>query len=111
MNPLSPLTYYRRHKRSALLLIGMVALVTLGVYTMIGLTDSFLEYSLYTVHYLNRLTLISAPDRLDAATTAQIRAHPDVAYAIPENGLEIGVPMPGIPLIFPVKKSYIKPCG
>ncbi|MDY7079828.1 MAG: ABC transporter permease [Chloroflexota bacterium] len=102
MNPLSPFTYYRRHKRSALLLIGMVALVTLGVYTMIGVTDSFLEYSLYSIHYLSNLTRVSATDGLDAATTAQIRAHPDVAYAIPENGLEIGVPVPGIPLIFPV---------
>ncbi len=102
VNPLSPFTYYRRHKRSALLLIVMVALVTLGVHTMIGVTDSFLEYGLYTIHYLSNLTRVSATDGLDAATNAQIRAHPDVAHAIPENGLEIGVPMPGIPLIFPV---------
>jgi ABC-type lipoprotein release transport system permease subunit len=102
MNPLSPLTYYRRHKLSALLLIGVVASVTLGVHTMIGVTDSFLEYGLYAINYLSRLTRISGTDGLDAATTAQIRAHPDVAHAIPENGMEIGVPMPGIPLMFPV---------
>ncbi len=102
MNPLSPFTYYRRHKRSALLLIGMVALVTMGVHAMISVTDSFLEYGLYSIHYLSNLTRVSATDGLDAATTAQIRAHPDVAHAIPENGVEIGVPMPGIPLIFPV---------
>ncbi|MCP4544650.1 MAG: hypothetical protein GY832_46710 [Chloroflexi bacterium] len=102
VNPLSPFTYYRRHKRSALLLISMVALVTLGVHTMIGVTDSFLAYGYYSIHYLSNLTRVSAPNGLDVATTAQIRAHPDVARAIPENGVEIGVPMPGIPLIFPV---------
>jgi ABC-type lipoprotein release transport system permease subunit len=102
MNPLSPFTYYRRHKRGALLLIGVVASVTLGVHTMIGVTDSFLEYGLYAINYLSGLTRVSGTDGLDAAITAQIRAHLDVAHAIPENGMEIGVPMPGIPLIFPV---------
>lgn len=28
MHPLSPLTYYRRHKRQTLLLMGLVALMT-----------------------------------------------------------------------------------
>jgi len=32
MNPLSPLTYYRRHKRQTLLLVGLVSLMTLGVF-------------------------------------------------------------------------------
>jgi ABC-type lipoprotein release transport system permease subunit len=94
VNPLSPIIYYHRHKRSALLLIGMVALVTLGVHTMIGVTDSFLEYGLYSIHYLSNLTRVSATDGLDAATTAQIRAHPGVAHIIPAVLTQLRVTVP-----------------
>lgn len=101
MNPLSPLTNYRRHKRSALLLIGVVALVTLGIHMMVSVTDSLVEYALYRLHYLTRLSHVSAEGGLDPEIIAQIRAHPDVAHVIPENGVDIGVPSVGIPLLFP----------
>jgi ABC-type lipoprotein release transport system permease subunit len=101
VNPLSPLTYYRRHKRQALLLIGVVALVTLGVHTMIGVLDSGWEYALYSFHYLTRLSRVSAEDDLSAEIAAQIRAHPDAAHVIPENGTTIGIPGLGIPVLFP----------
>ena len=39
MNPLSPFTYYRRHKRRALLLVGLIAALTLGVHMMFSLTN------------------------------------------------------------------------
>jgi hypothetical protein len=32
MNPTSPFTYYRRHKRSALLLLVLIGSLTLGVF-------------------------------------------------------------------------------
>jgi hypothetical protein len=38
MNPFSPLAYYRRHKRRALLLLGVSLLVTAGIYLMVALT-------------------------------------------------------------------------
>ena len=66
MNPLTPFTYYRRHKGQALLLIGVVALVTLGVHTMIGMLDSGWEYIFYSFNYLTRMSRISAEDDLSA---------------------------------------------
>ena len=43
MNPLSPFTYYRRHKRQTILLVSLITMVTLGVYIMVGVLDSTLE--------------------------------------------------------------------
>lgn len=40
MNPLSPLIYYLRHKWSALLLMSLITLTTLGLYVMIAMVDS-----------------------------------------------------------------------
>jgi len=101
VNPLSPVTYYRRHKHSALLLIGVVALLTLGVYMMVSVTDSILEGVYYSQHYLTRLSQVSAEGGLDPEVIARIRAHPDIAHVISENGMYIGVPWMGTPLLFP----------
>lgn len=40
MNPHSPLTYYRRHRKSAMLLMGLITLATLGLYLMVAVLDS-----------------------------------------------------------------------
>ena len=40
MKPLSPLTYYRRHKRSTLLLVVLIVLATIGVFAMVAVLDS-----------------------------------------------------------------------
>ncbi len=101
MNPLSAFTYYRRHKRQTLPLMAVIALVTLGVYTMVSVTDSLVEYTLYRLHYLTRLSHVSAEGKLDPEIMALIRAHPDVARVIPQNGMDIGVPWVGIPILFP----------
>jgi ABC-type lipoprotein release transport system permease subunit len=85
-----------------MLLMGVIAAVTLGIHTTVSATDSILQYGFYMFHYLNRMTRVSAADGLDTAIAAQIRAHPGVAHVILENGLEIHVPGPGIPLMFPV---------
>ena len=39
MNPLSPLTYYFRHKRQTLLQVGLIALVTLGICLLVGMSS------------------------------------------------------------------------
>ncbi len=95
MNPLSPLTYYRRHKRSALLLIALVALATLTLYTIVGVLDS-LTLQLDT-SYLSRISRIR-PDTgqaLEPGVIPQIQAHPDVARVVWDNGLTIAVPTLG----------------
>jgi ABC-type lipoprotein release transport system permease subunit len=99
MNPLSPFTYYRRHKRHTLLLVTLVALVTLGVYLMVGMLHPVVEHSAATV--LGPLTCFSlvypAGDAsLEPAVVSQIRAHPGVSQVIPENGSDMYVNVPSL---------------
>jgi putative ABC transport system permease protein/lipoprotein-releasing system permease protein len=99
MNPLSPLTYYRRHLKSTLLLLTLVALMTLGVSVMVRLPDSFLEHMAYSESVVTHVSLVSAIEpSLAAEITAQIRAHPGVARVIRERGLDISLP--------PISGSY-----
>ncbi len=107
MNPLSPFTYYRRHKGQALLLLVLIGSLTLGVTTMVRLTDVVFDSMRFPFHYLTRMSRLlpsAAPDidwqsrssaigTLDTGLAAQIRAHPDVAAVLPENGLYVGVPI------------------
>ena len=95
MNPLSPLTYYRRHRRSALLLVALIALATMVLYTIVGVLDSLtlqLDFS-----YLSRVSRVR-PDTgyaLEPGVPPQIQSHPDVARMISDNGLTIAVPTLG----------------
>jgi ABC-type lipoprotein release transport system permease subunit len=115
VNPLSPFTYYRRHKGQALLLLVLIGSLTLGVHAMVSLTDVTFETMRHSVHYLTRMSRLLAsqgPDigmqsqistnvTLDSGIAAQIRAHPDVVAVLPENGLYVGVPM-GVVVPIPV---------
>jgi hypothetical protein len=94
MNPLSPLTYYRRHNRRALLLTSLITLVTLGVCVMVGLLNSFLDNTLATLDFLTRYSfVVSLSARsVEPATVSQIRTQPDVDQVIPTKVLEIQVP-------------------
>jgi ABC-type lipoprotein release transport system permease subunit len=98
MNPLSPFTYYRRHKRRALMLAGLLALAITGIYLLVALMQETYVTPLYTINqYLSKFSLVQ-PDRgnaLDPAVVALIRAHPDVAQVLPENDLEMAVPNAG----------------
>ena len=94
MNPLSPLTYYRRHKRQAALLMAFMSLAVMGLYLLVGLMqESFYTPERLMYRYLSRFSLVQ-PDltkTLDPAVMAQIRAHPAVAQVLPQNNVEIGV--------------------
>jgi ABC-type lipoprotein release transport system permease subunit len=98
VNPLSPFTYYRRHKRRALMLIGLLALAVTGIYLLVGLMQETYVTPLHTINrYLSKFSLVQ-PDRgntLDPGVIAQIRAHPDVAQVLPQNDLEMAVPNAG----------------
>jgi len=98
MNPLSSLTYYRRHKRQALMLTTLLALAVMGLYLVFGLLQETYITPLYTINrYLSKFSLVQ-PDMgttLEPAVTAQIRAHPDVAQVLPQNNVEIAVPNAG----------------
>jgi ABC-type lipoprotein release transport system permease subunit len=96
MNPLSPITYYRRHLRSTLLLLSLIALITFGVCVMVRLPDSIPENWYNAGLYLTRVSLVSAAGpSLDPGVVAQIRTHPDVAQVIEEKGLPMELPALG----------------
>jgi len=92
MNPLSSLTYYRRHKQSAMLLVSLITLVTLGVYVMVSVLDSIPMRA--RVSYLMRLSRVypTAANSLEPAVVSQIQSHPDVVRVVPDNGLSISPP-------------------
>ncbi len=93
MNPLSPLTYYRRHKRQTLLLVALVGLMTLGVCAMVRLLDSVPENYEIAGNYLTRISLVSANGpSLDPGVVSRIRTHPGVEQVIQEKGLGISLP-------------------
>lgn len=91
MNPLSPLTYYLRHKRSALLQIALISLATVGLFILVGVLDAIPLRA--NVSYLTKLSrALPTGGALDPAVVSQIQTHPDVARAIPDNGLWISLP-------------------
>ncbi len=107
MNPLSPLTYYRRHKRQTLLLLVLISLMTLGISVMVRLPDSFLEHMYYSESYKTRVSLVSAiGPTLDPSLVSQVRSHPDVAQVMQEKGVSlIWPPIAGDSHLFGVSES------
>ena len=95
MNPLSPLTYYRRHKSGMARLVIIIALVTLAVGTMVSVLDSFIENLVLDMAYLDSMSAVypAVGNELDPGIAAQVRAHPDVERIIPESGLTVQHPV------------------
>jgi hypothetical protein len=92
MNPLSPVTYHLRHKRSTLLLMALVCLATIGLYLMVSVLDSIPMRAQFS--YLTKVSRVypAAGSSLDPAVLAQIETHPDVAHVILDNGVWISPP-------------------
>ena len=91
MNPLSPLTYYRRHKRSALLQIALISLATVGLFVLVAVLDTIPQRA--NVSYLTKLSRVTPiGGTLDPTVVSQIQTRPAVAQVIPDNGLRITLP-------------------
>ena len=91
MNPLSSLTYYRRHKRSALLQITLISIATVGLFILVGVLDVIPLRA--NVSYITKLSrAIPTGDELDPGVVSQIQTHPDVARTISDNGMMISLP-------------------
>ena len=56
MNPLSPLTYYVRHKKSALVQITLISLATVGLFVLVGVLDAIPQRA--NVSYLTKLSRV-----------------------------------------------------
>jgi putative ABC transport system permease protein len=94
MNPLSPLTYFLRHKGQSLLLTAVLALAVMGLYLFIGLAEETYIIPAYTINrYLDKFNLVQ-PDLVPSLATnvvARIRANPDVSQVLPQNDVKIKV--------------------
>ncbi len=92
MNPLSPVTYHLRHKRTTLLLMALVCLATIGLYLMVSVLDSIPMRAQFS--YLTKVSRVypAAGSSLDPGVLAQIETHPDVAHVILNNGVWISPP-------------------
>jgi ABC-type lipoprotein release transport system permease subunit len=93
MNPLSPFTYFRRHKRKAVLLAGLITMATLGLYMLVAVLDTFPMRAQFS--YLTRVSRVvpASGQALDPAVVPQLRADPDVARVVPHYGLDIWQPI------------------
>lgn len=95
MNPLFPLTYYRRHKSLTLMLTALFALTIMGVYMFFGLAqETYIEPAYAINAYLTKFSLVQPElvPALDPDSVARIRANPDVAQMLPFNNVNIKVP-------------------
>ena len=91
MNPLSPLTYYLRHKKRALVQIALISLATVGLFILVAILDAIPQRAY--VSYLTKLSrVVPTGGALDPAMVSQVQGHPDVALVIPDNGLRISLP-------------------
>ncbi len=93
MNPLSPLTYYRRHIRNTVLLIALISLSTIGLYLMVGVLDSIpLRANTNDLTQVSRVSPVGG-GVLQSGVISQIQVNPDVERVIPDNGLHIAYPV------------------
>lgn len=93
MNPLSPFTYYRHHKWSALLLLSLITLTTLGLFVMIAFLDSMTLMNA-EISYLKQVSLVipNGEPTFEPGVISRIQNNPDVGRVIPENGISIRQP-------------------
>lgn len=98
MNPLSPFTYFRRHKRHTALLLSLIGLATAGLYLMIALSwATFIEPMRLNSLLLTKFDVVLPvqDNELDSAVVAQVSANPDVAEVIPVS-LYYGLSLPEV---------------
>ena len=80
MNPFSLLTFHRRHKRRAALLLGLFSLVTVGLYLLVALLWAIAVEPMRSNYlYLNKYSVVHG---WEPTVVAQIRANPDVARTV-----------------------------
>jgi hypothetical protein len=96
IKPLSPITFYLRHRRRGLLLIAALGLMILGVsfpaFLFAPVGDAMQPFA-EPLRHVGILTPRSGT-AVDPGVAAQVRAHPTVARVIPVIELPLGVIIP-----------------
>jgi putative ABC transport system permease protein len=92
MKPLSSWTYNSRHKRRAALLLGLVLLVTAGVYITIAVIWSvFIEEARLSYMSLSEFSLVT-PGTGSEEVIAEIESNPYTARILPTKTITINLP-------------------
>ena len=84
--PLAAATFYKRHRRQAVLLISAMSLMIMAVVLLIFINAVTLDAREPGLGYLSRLSIVRSPgavQRLDPGIVAQVRTHPAVERVIP----------------------------
>jgi ABC-type lipoprotein release transport system permease subunit len=84
--PLAPATFYRRHRRRAVLLVSGMSLMIMAVVLFIFVLALSADAQEPFVGYLNRVSLVRSPgmiQNLAPAVVARVKAHPAVGRIIP----------------------------
>lgn len=84
--PLTSATFFKRHQRRAVLLIGVMSLLILAVVLVLFTSAIGADMQKSLVSYLNQVTMVSlsgVDQGIDPGFVAQIQAHPAVEKVIP----------------------------
>jgi len=84
--PLAPATFYRRHRRRAVLLISGMSVMILGVVFIIFTLAVGADAQKPFMGYLSRVSIVRSPgvvQSLDPSVVDQVKAHPAVERVIP----------------------------
>jgi len=104
-HPLASMTFYRRHKGQAAVLIGAMALMIVGTAIFIFGLETFDDARQPLLNHLRQVSLVSPKSQpLETTMIAQIRAHPAVERAIPITVFSpFGILMPPIAPNYPLE--------
>jgi putative ABC transport system permease protein len=93
MKPLSSWTYNSRHKRRSALLLGLVLIVTTGVYIMIALIwNVFIDDARLSYMALSEFSLVT-PLTGSGEVIAEIESNPYTSRILPTKTISINLPM------------------
>jgi ABC-type lipoprotein release transport system permease subunit len=84
--PLAPATFYKRHRRRAVLLVSTMSLMIMGVVLVIFTLAVAADAQEPLLGYLSRVTIVRSPgvvQSLDPGVAARVKAHPAVERVIP----------------------------
>jgi ABC-type lipoprotein release transport system permease subunit len=104
VKPLSVGIYYRRHRRRGLTLVGVMALMILGVAFPVFFFSPVTEVQKpFMLNYLRYASEVRSGlgNAVDPGVTAQIQAHPIVERVVPTILLELAISVP------PVSESLV----
>lgn len=97
LNPLSAFTFHRRNKRRSLSIFVTICLMVFGIHTMVSTLETLNDTVFANNQHLRKFSTVSpkVERSLDPAVVSQIKANPNVAKVILDNGFGIDIDLIG----------------